>query len=620
MRFPRIIAVLIGVLCGRSMAAETQPPLVARFVEKHCVDCHDADTKKAGLDLSAAKFDPNDAKSFALWVKVHDRVRNGEMPPKDEARPDPAAVNEFLTAVAGPLIAADLAHSPKAQESRSTLRRLNRYEYENTLRDLFHAPWLQVKEILPEDGESLRFNKIGDALSISHVQMAQYLSAAEYSLREVAAAQLVRPDSARPRSYARDQRSFAHSMKFDEFNHAPERATFPVLGTMGQPDVRSGKLPITVGAANPKVRDEEGMGVVASSYEPLEMRFDSFKAPQAGYYKLRFCALSVWVGPNGSESKNPPKWWKPDLDNVSRGRRPEPVTVYSETRPRLLRWLGAFDVSPEPTTRELDVWLLKGETIRVDASRLFRSRPENWRNPLAEQDGQPGVAFRWLDVEGPLFDEWPTAGRQLLFGDLPLKTAGSSSAEVKVESADPAADTEPLLRRFMQRAYRRPLEEQEFKRFFQIVAGALKSGSSFQEAMFAGYAGVLCSPAFVCLEEKPGRLDDYALAARLSYFLWNSEPDEGLRRLAARGELHQPKTLRAPSRAAARRSEVAPLRQRLPRLLARPSQNRSQLTRRRPVSRLLPRRPIDRIGGRGNAAFLRGPAAREPTGEEHRFV
>ena len=54
---------------------------------------------------------------------------------------------------------------------------------------------------------------------------------------------------------------------------------------------------------------------------------------------------------------------------------------------------------------ELDVWLLQGETIRPDAARLFRSRPPNWHNPLAEQDGCPGVAFRWLEVEGPLLDD-----------------------------------------------------------------------------------------------------------------------------------------------------------------------------------------------------------------------
>src|SRR5207249_2117054 len=73
------------------------------------------------------------------------------------------------------------------KEGRATQRRLNRYEYENTLRDLLHAPWLQIRDSLPEDGEAYRFNKVGDALDISHVQMARYLSAADYALRQAMA-------------------------------------------------------------------------------------------------------------------------------------------------------------------------------------------------------------------------------------------------------------------------------------------------------------------------------------------------------------------------------------------------------------------------------------------------
>ena len=73
----------------------------------------------------------------------------------------------------------------------------------------------------------------------------------------------------------------------------------------------------------------------------------------------------------------------------------------------------------------------------------------------------------------------------------------------------------------------------------------MKSGSTFTDAMIAGYTAVLCSPEFVCLEEKPGALDDHALAARLSFFLWNSEPDDELRSLAASGQLHRPEVFRA---------------------------------------------------------------------------
>lgn len=541
------------------------------FLQKHCFECHDADVKKGGLDLTALRLNPAEATNFSLWVTVHDRVSAGEMPPKKKPRPEAAERNEFTSSLATSLLAAE--RERLAVEGRATQRRLNRYEYENALRDLLHAPWLQIRDSLPEDGEAHRFNKIGEALDVSHVQMARYLNAADLALRQAMVTQAERPATKVQRYYARDQRSYTGPMKFSVFNTAPERATFPVLGFKGQPEVRAGKAPIT--STNLAERELEGVGVVASAYEPIEPKFNQFRAPVAGRYKLRFNVHTVWVGPGPTN-----KWFIPDLDNISRGRRDEPITITAETPPRLLRKLGDFDATPEPAVHELDVWLLAGEVIRPDAGRLFRSRPGagRWQNPLAEKDGQPGVVFRWMEVEGPIYDEWPTAGHKLLFGGLPMVTrrveaggltrprrrggetnrveqAGETNRArferfvpapgVEVVSKYPLVDAERLLRGFMARAYREPVTEREVKRFMPVVQAALKKGNTFTDSMIAAYTAVLCSPEFVCLEEKPGPLDDHALAARLSFFLWNTAPDAELRRLAERGELRRPEVLRA---------------------------------------------------------------------------
>jgi hypothetical protein len=116
---------------------------------------------------------------------------------------------------------------------------------------------------------------------------------------------------------------------------------------------------------------------------------------------------------------------------------------------------------------------------------------------------------------------------------------------VEVVSKKPMLDAERLLREFVRQAYRRPDGEKEVKRFLPVIEGALKKGNGFTDAMIAGYTAVLCSPDFICLEEKPGRLDDYALASRLAFFLWNSAPDDELRALAARGQLRDLDVLRA---------------------------------------------------------------------------
>ncbi|MDQ3010799.1 MAG: DUF1592 domain-containing protein [Acidobacteriota bacterium] len=553
LKFIVLLALALGAgwamqLKPQNVDANVRKPLgainVHDFLAANCFGCHNGTTKKGNLDLTTLKSDFEDAKLFATWVKVHDRVRDNEMPPKGMEPPDKATRAAFLKQVAGPMIEADQARIRR--EGRAVWRRMNRYEYENTLRDLLGAPWLQVKELLPEDGEAHRFNKTGEALGVSHVQISRYLAAAEYALREVMARDEKQPETVTKRYYAREQRAFTGKVEFSQFNTASERATFPLLGNAADVAVLKKEAPMTVGAADPVKRELESMGVVASSYEPLEIRFNQFKAPVPGRYKLRLSAHSFWAGPE-SEAK----WWKPSRTEASAGRTREPITLYAEIPPRQMRLLGNVDLTPEPSIQELEVYLLKDETIRPDAVRLFRSRPPNWRNPLAEKDGQPGVAFRWLEVVGPISDKWPGKGHRLMFGDLPIKCTNGNGRDAKFcvsTSQNPHADAERLLRNFLQRTYRHPQQpavEEDVQRFLKLADAALKNGGSFADAMITAYSAVLCSPAFVTLEEKPGRLDDHALASRLAYFLWNSEPDASLRQLAQQGALRKPAVLHA---------------------------------------------------------------------------
>ena len=550
------------LLAACSITYSASPPApVRKFIEKNCAECHDADIQKAGLNLVELDFNPANSTNFPKWVLIHDRVDHGEMPPAKKDRPDPEELASFKTWLSTSLAEAD--EKRIAKEGRATRRRLNRYEYENALRDLLSAPWLQIRDALPEDGELERFNKVGEALDMSHVQMARYMAAADYALRQVMASHAERPETKTQRYYTRDQRSYTGPMKFNEFNTAPERATFPVLGFEGQPAVRRGEAPITVGETNAELRELEGVGVVASAYEPIEPKFNNFRAPVPGRYKLRFNTHTVWVGPGPTN-----KWFIPDLDTISKGRRDEPVSITAEIPPRLLRHLGDFDALPDPSTNQIETYLLAGEMIRPDAGRLFRSRPGagRWQNPLAEKDGQPGVVFRWMEVEGPIYDQWPPAGHKLLFGDLPFvarKQKDEPEPEennerrrrrgprfrpapgVEVISTNHLKDAENLLRNFLQHAYRKPAADRELNRFLPVVQSALDKGNNFTDAMIAAYTAVLCSPEFISLDEKPGRLDDYAIASRLSFFLWNSPPDDELRALAAKGKLSNPDTLRA---------------------------------------------------------------------------
>ncbi len=554
---PPLVAALLASFAAPAaqVAAETEakakpPSRIRAYVETHCLDCHDGDRAKGGLDLSRLGLDLGNRQTFATWVKVHDRVRAGEMPPATSPRPPRRETTGFLTALADPLVATDLAR--EVDEGRATRRRLNRHEYEQTLRELFAAPWLQIKDILPEDGEAHRFNKVGDALDVSHVQLAQYLEAADHAIREVLIAQAERPTTTKTRYYARENRAIALHMLRTGPGTGHVRSAFPVLGTSAdlpiiQARQKDRRAPVTVGEADPVKRDLEGVGFIHSTYEPLELKFERFKAPRAGRYRLRLMAHAVWVG-----AQKGPQWWNPDMSAISPGRRPEPITLYGERPPSLLRRLGAFDARPEPTVGELEVYLLAGETIRPDAGRFVRSRParvpgrppgSSFRSALATPEGQPGISYRWLEVEGPLVDAHPAPGPVLLFGDLPVKIGAKGTIEVA--STDPKGDARRLMETFVRRAYRRPVDAKEIDAFVALVDKALGAGAPFADAMITGYQAVLCSPAFVYLDEAPGPLDDWALASRLSYFLWNSPPDEALRAAAGRGELARPGALRA---------------------------------------------------------------------------
>lgn len=528
------LLVFLGLLPPVPASGAVPGGEIRTFFEQNCLDCHDRDSKKAGLDLTLLDFDGGIGQPTSPWVKIHDRVAAGEMPPKTKPQPAPADRARFVRELAGAITMKE--RQKTASEGRSVRRRLNRLEYEATLRDLLSLPSLDVKSFLPEDPQAHGFTKTGEALDVSHVQMARYLSAADFALREAMAPHAMAPTTSTRRFHAMDDPGFFGLITLEG---PRERRTFPLVDLDLQRDLMAMKPPRHDAATNAAQLNREAMAVVVSTYEPTEIRFSRFRAPVSGNYRLRMSARSIWMDAG--------------FTRVTAGHRWEPVTLSADRAPRTLRKLGGFDVGPDPTVGELVVWLEAGETIRPDAVRLFRSRPPDHKNPLTTPEGMPGVAFQWLEVDGPLFESWPPPGHRLLFGDLPLvdrpvvEGIGRQSVTrgIEVQPRDAARDADRLLKGFMDRALRRPVVPLEQARFRKVIESALASGHSFSDAMLAGYTAVLCSPAFLYLDEEPGRLGDRALADRLAFFLWNSAPDARLRDLASRRQLGKTAVLRA---------------------------------------------------------------------------
>ena len=150
------VVLMLAVVCFPHCSAASD---ARSFLAKYCFECHDADTKKGGLDLVSMPVELTNHQNFARWVKIYDRAASGEMPPKKKPRPAASDLAAFTNSLAAILLKTDRERI--AAEGRATQRRLNRYEYEDTLGDLLLLPSLEVKSFLPEDSEANGFNKCG---------------------------------------------------------------------------------------------------------------------------------------------------------------------------------------------------------------------------------------------------------------------------------------------------------------------------------------------------------------------------------------------------------------------------------------------------------------------------
>ena len=198
--------IAICFLAARSLSAAEVPQDVRAFFEKHCTECHDQQSRKGGLDLTTPAVDLADAPTLLRWVRLHDRVLSGEMPPKDSEPPKAEEIKPVLEWLSQTLSAEELQR--RAKNGRSVVRRMNRSEFENTLRDLLDVPWIEVREVLPDDGRADGFTKTAAALDVSPVLLAKYAEAIDTALHAAVAKWSVPPEVERLTLYANQQYDF----------------------------------------------------------------------------------------------------------------------------------------------------------------------------------------------------------------------------------------------------------------------------------------------------------------------------------------------------------------------------------------------------------------------------
>ena len=489
MLYVRGIACLVAAVLGQNgLAADvtddkTFANQVRPFLVKHCQECHNENKSKGGFRVDELTADFDKLASRDRWQTVLKKVQAGEMPPDSKPRPAGPDLQALYDWTGRQM---EAAAARRAVEGRVVLRRLNRIEYENTVRDLLGVE-VNLKAQLPADGSAHGFDNIGEALHTSSFLMEKYLEAADVALNVAIANQ-------------------------------PQPPTLKKTYTLA--DARQ------VRTATESVYRKRDDAVVCFSSSPWNsVSLSPFYPSQRGRYRFRF-TVSACQSPT-----------KPVTFSVmSRGG--------GNGRAGRGGLIGYFDAPPDkPAVIEFVEYMEPQMSISILPYGLAGSRAI--RAIGADEWTGPGLAVHGIEVEGPLHETWPPAGHRRLFGDLAQGPAPiyNQSKRVEVVSKSPEADAQRILRDFVRRAFRRAVTNEDVNPYVELVQAKLAEQQSFEQAVRAGLAAVMVSPEFLFLREPPGKLDDFALASRLSYFFWSSMPDDELLALAEQKRLSEPDTL-----------------------------------------------------------------------------
>ena len=197
------------------------------FLRKHCLQCHDAANHSADLNLERLPGAGLASETFATWVRVHDRVAAGEMPPQNQPQPAMAEKQQFLQSLDNQLQRDDAAR--QKEQGRVRLRRLTRQEFQNTLIDLLALPRLEIISLLPADGRVSGYHKIGSGLDLSPSHLVAYRDAVERALDIAIATRSTPPPVTRHRVYPAGLFKFGANLIEGQFVLLKDKAPEPAL-------------------------------------------------------------------------------------------------------------------------------------------------------------------------------------------------------------------------------------------------------------------------------------------------------------------------------------------------------------------------------------------------------
>lgn len=427
-------------------------------LEKYCYGCHGEKKQKGGLSLQAFHDEAAVLKDKDVWEKVLHNIQTKEMPPENKPQP-----SDDERALVAKWIEADVFHCDcdHPDPGRVTVRRLNRAEYNNTIRDLLGVDFHPADDF-PADDTGYGFDNNGDVLSMPPILLEKYMAAAEEILNRA----IVTDFSTNGASIRLEAEKLPCTGPGEAFRHGTFRLS------------REGEI------------------------------YSQFNFPRSGEYIFRARAFGQQAGD-------------------------EPARMELRINGEILKTSDVKAVEKNPATYEVRFKTGPGDK-RISAAYI-----NNYRNP---DDPNPSnrdrnLVIDYLEVVGPIGPPVLTATHKRIFP----KPVPASAKEKKVYAREIISD-------FGRRAFRRPLSAREVDRLAAFVDLAQSEGDTFQGGIKLALQAILVSPHFLFrgeLQSDPDNpnviqpIDEFALASRLSYFLWSSMPDDELLDLAERGRLRK---------------------------------------------------------------------------------
>jgi len=486
MKLPLLLSFLL--IAGVAHAATPSRAEVEPFLRDYCLRCHNAEKKKGDLRLDNLSADFNDLLVAQKWDEVMLRINSGEMPPKDEKQPPAEAVSKVADWITTRLAAGRAARL--SRRTPVTLFRLSRDEYANTIYDLLGVRFdPDAPGALTEDPRWHGFERIGSLLTLAPSHVERYFEAAQKVIAEA----------------------------------FPEKESQTLKGQFAADNTR----------AKQKQKDVESARPVRDLVLPGHTARGTIDARAPGLYRIRVHLSAV---------------------PSSRGRVPH-LVIWDTTLKRSLHSVDVLADEDSPTTLEIETHLPAGRYgLLNQAPGLFEARALS----LTQQTPFTHSRER-KNVHSGSYKIWDESGAAILpllmvdscewEGPIVLDADRKKRDGLLPEANDPAA-VRASLRRFLDRAWRRPATDAELTAFEQLIAREMKASEKFRPAYLSALVAALTSKNFYYLHEGTAGQDrktvnDWELASRLSYFLWSSMPDEALLAAARAGTLSQPAELRA---------------------------------------------------------------------------